>query len=300
VDSHPEDDDWGNYIADRAAGNHLEDLNTHNLQYSILEISAAELLRDLPPTGMWYWGDSRGHPLPLKPPLQLRHEATLSQYITDRDTYREKLPIPLPRYWYDNSLRFSAKIYEMDKCYASSLASRIRIVMNKGWHGGNRLKSKKATPDDGICYLCGQDDSQAHWLHQCSNLSLSDARAAAMTEIQQYSIETIPSNMSAALLTVLRTTDEPERIWTANWSTPQIQHLEALLLGSQSLPTSQAGWSMVNDTLIQLSRILSRTALHMWSCKVILETSHRLNYRRRLFFFLNKPKLKVTKNRQAM
>jgi hypothetical protein len=61
VDSHPEDtkifeeftdDEWGNYIADRAAGNHLDDLNTHNLQYSILEISAAELLNDLPPTGM--------------------------------------------------------------------------------------------------------------------------------------------------------------------------------------------------------------------------------------------------------
>jgi hypothetical protein len=113
VDSHPEDDksfddftddDWGNYIADRAAGNHLEDLNTHNLQCHILEISAAELLNDLPPTGMWYWGDTRGHPLPLKSPLQLRHEAMLSQYITDRDIYREKLPIPLPRYWYDNSL----------------------------------------------------------------------------------------------------------------------------------------------------------------------------------------------------
>ena len=71
MDSHPEDDksfeeftedDWGNYIADRAVGNHLEDLSTHNFQYSILEISAAELLRDLPPTGIWYWGDTRGHP----------------------------------------------------------------------------------------------------------------------------------------------------------------------------------------------------------------------------------------------
>ena len=203
-----------------------------------------------------------------------------TQYIKDRNLYREKLPIPLPRYWYDNSLRFSVKVYEMDKCHASSLASRIRIVMNKGWHGGDWLKSKKATPDDGTCYLCGQDDSQAHWLHRCTNLSLSDARAAAMTEIQQFSTDTIPSNISKALLTVLHTTDQPERIWTANWSTPQFQHLEALLLGSRALPTSQSGWSMVSDTLVQLSRILSRTALHMWTCKVLLETPHQLHYRR--------------------
>ena len=39
---------------------------------------------------------------------------------------------PLPRYWYNNSLRYSAKVYEMQKCSASSLASCIRIVMNKG------------------------------------------------------------------------------------------------------------------------------------------------------------------------
>ena len=103
-----------------------------------------------------------------------------------------------------------------------------------------------------------------------------------MIEIQQFSTDTIPSHISKALLTVLRTTDQPERIWTANWSTPQIQHLEALLLGSHALPTSQAGWTMVNDTLVQLSRILSRTALHMWTCKVLLETSHRLHHRRRL------------------
>jgi hypothetical protein len=32
-------------------------------------------------------------------------------------------------------------------------------VMNKGWHGGNRIKSKKAAPEDARCFLCGLDDS---------------------------------------------------------------------------------------------------------------------------------------------
>ena len=49
----------------------------------------------------------------------------------------------------------AAKVYEMQQCSASSLSTRIRIVMNKGWHGGNRIKSKKATEEAGFCYLCG-------------------------------------------------------------------------------------------------------------------------------------------------
>ena len=104
----------------------------------------------------------------------------------------------------------------MEKCSASSLALRMRIVMNKGWHGGHRLKSKKATPDDGTCYLCSLEDSQAHWLHSCTNISLSDSKAEAMLEIQNFSTDTIPKAISSALLIVLHTTDEPERIWIAN------------------------------------------------------------------------------------
>jgi hypothetical protein len=97
-------------------------------------------------------------------------------------------------------------------------------------------------------------DSQAHRLHSCTNISLSDSRAEAMMEIQNFSPDTIPKAISSALLIVLHTTDEPERIWTANWSTNQIQHLEAHLLVSQALPSSQSGWSTANDTLLQLSQ----------------------------------------------
>ena len=90
---------------------------------------------------------------------------------------------PLPRYWYDNSLRYSEKVYEMQKYSSSSLASRIRIVMNKGWHGGNCIKSKKAAPEDARCFLCGLDDSQAHWLHNCTDFSLHEARTLALRDI---------------------------------------------------------------------------------------------------------------------
>ena len=165
--------------------------------------------------------------------------------------------------------------------------------MNKGWHGGNRIKSKKATEEAGFCYLCGSEDSQAHWLHHCTDISLSEARKAAKLEIQNYSRELIPSAISSALLSVLNSTDEPERIWTANWSSSQIQHLEGILQTHQAIPSTPAGWHTLQDTLLQLSRILSRTALHMWTCKAILETPHRQKYRQSL---INQKPTKISLN----
>ena len=162
---------------------------------------------------MWYWGDSSGSPVALQPLITHLHEQLHIQYLADRDKYRATLPTPLPRYWYDNTLRYAAKVYEMQQCSASSLSTRIRIVMNKGWHGGNRIKSKKATEEAGFCYLCGSEDSQAHWLQHCTDISLSEARKAAKLEIQNYSRELIPSAISSALLSVFNSTDELESVW---------------------------------------------------------------------------------------
>ena len=64
-------------------------------------------MKDLPPTGMWYWGDSSGSPVALHPLITLLHEHLHIQYLADRDKHRATLPTPLPRYWYDNTLRYA-------------------------------------------------------------------------------------------------------------------------------------------------------------------------------------------------
>jgi len=68
------------------------------------------------------------------------------------------------------------------------------------------------------------------------------------------------------------TTNEPERIWTANWSSSQIHHLTALQETAQTLPTDPCGLAALASELLQLSRILSRTALQLWMVKTSIES----------------------------
>ena len=136
--------------------------------------------------------------------------------------------------------------------------------MSKGWHGGIRIKNKKATPEDQLCLLCKQDDSQAHWLHHCPHPPSAMLRTGAFTDITEHIAASANPKYGTAFRTVLMTTAEPERIWTGNWSFPQIHHLGALLASAQVLPTSPCGLSALASEVLQLSRILSRTALQLW------------------------------------
>ena len=165
--------EWGNFIADKVAGDNFADLEDLGLSLVSTDIFARNVLPDIPCTNSWYWGDAAGTPLPLVPLSSQQHDVRHQLYITDRDNYRAHLPQPLPAYWYDNSLRFVAKVYELKHASSRGLSTKVRLIMSKGWHGGNRIKSKKASAEDQVCLLCGQDDSQAHWLHHCPHPPLS-------------------------------------------------------------------------------------------------------------------------------
>ena len=130
--------------ADKIASGEYSSLAELHLNVIPLEINAVDILRDIPVTGSWYWGNETGAPLPLSPLLSQIHYTRFQQYILDRDDYRKKLPRPRTAFWHDHSLFFAAKVFELDKSSLKSLSMKIRILMDKGWHGGNRMKSKTA------------------------------------------------------------------------------------------------------------------------------------------------------------
>ena len=148
--------------------------------------------------------------------------------------------------------------------------------MDKGWHGGNRIKVKDANPSEERCRLCSGDDSQAHWLHSCSHPAILYPRSQAFLELETLGATRSAKLITSAFITVLKTTPAPERIWTGNWSRCQIDHFESLLLISSCLPSTSAGWLDLKSTVYAASRILARTAMHLWTTKVILETPARL------------------------
>ena len=122
-----------------------------------------------------------------------------------------------------------------------------------------------------LCLLCKQDDSQAHWLHHCQHPPSAMLRAGAFSDITEHIDASANPKYGTAFRTVLMTTTEPERIWTGNWSFSQIHHLGALLATAQVLPTSPCGLSALASEVLQLSRILSRTALQLWIVKTSIE-----------------------------
>jgi len=102
--------EWGNFIADKVAGNNFEELEELGLTLISTDIFARNVLPDIPCFNSWYWGDAAGTPLPLVPLSSQLNDVRHQLYITDRDNYRANLPQPLPAYWHDNSLRFAAKV----------------------------------------------------------------------------------------------------------------------------------------------------------------------------------------------
>jgi len=257
--------EWGNFIADKVAGDNFADLEDLSLSLVSTDIFARNVLPDIPCTNSWYWGDAAGTPLPLVPLSSQQNDVRHQLCITNRDNYRAHLPQPLPAYWYDNSLRFAAKVYELKHASPRGLSTKVRLIMS------GRIKSKKASAEDQVCLLCGQDDSQAHWHHHCPHPPSAMLRSEAFKEIHEHIGASANPRYGTAFRTVLTTTPDPVRIWTSNWSLLQIQHLGALLETAQVLPQPACGLSALASEVLLLSRILSRTALQLWIVKTSIE-----------------------------
>jgi len=61
-------------------------------------------------------------------------------------------------------------VWHPNKLSLSKRASTHRIFYDKGWHGGSRAKPPSPDGDDDTweaCDLCGEPDSQDHWIRSC-------------------------------------------------------------------------------------------------------------------------------------
>ena len=74
-------------------------------------------------------------------------------------------------------------------------------------------------------------------------------------ELQEHIAASSNPRYGAAYRTVLMTTAEPERIWTGDWSLPQIRQFEALLETAQVLPTSSCGLTALSSYTPELLAI---------------------------------------------
>ena len=94
---------------------------------------------------MWMWVDVNGTPIATSV-LDTIRERRLEKYLADRDGYRAargKPPI-----WVGTKPAFASLQYKLDKSHRGDMGRRVKIIWDKGWHGGNIGKSDKVELED--------------------------------------------------------------------------------------------------------------------------------------------------------
>ena len=195
-----------------------------------ISIPALEMYRALRMAGQWYIGDIAGSPLLPKGLAATVARSLASSYYRERDEYRVQGG-RIATWEHDTSMEHSAEVFSMRSASAAVAGTKSRVMYDKGYHGGNRAKNDGLTPEEkekaGQCLLCGQPDSQDHWLHHCANKCMVRIRDDILADLNRTitsyrDINPLHRQLGFAFKHVLMQTKQPSRIWTANWSMEQI------------------------------------------------------------------------------
>ena len=230
----------------------------------------------LPYSGQWYIGNQLG--IPVNPNGVTAHlqQSLWITYLSERDNYRRARGAT-PKWVDDSSMRHAASVYDLKIASESSAATKVRIIYDKGFHGGNRAKDDKLSLIDRLqaqaCTLCRSPDSQDHWLHSCSHPTLATLRTTIITDLNKKLTEyrdlgPLHRQIGAAYRNLLLTTAEPARIWTSNWSTAQINQFCSSVSSSllQDMKMTE-----LEQIIRPLEIILATGASGLWRCKQVHE-----------------------------
>ena len=87
-----------------------------------LTFKASDIYPKLIPIDAWYWGDHLGKPLGVKPIKHYLHQHDISNYVEERDKYRQDYhdkhnsgEPPKDIYWQDNTLEYTANLHNPNK-----------------------------------------------------------------------------------------------------------------------------------------------------------------------------------------
>ena len=271
-------DDWGNYIADRVACHAIDDLSHEGLNVVMLRITATDLYNSLGSTGQWFVGNTDGSPVGPRGVRDRIDKERMTLYHKERDDYRADRGDS--RIWeHETTMKHSSIVFKLKQAPAGQASTITRTIYDKGYHGGNRAKDVSLTPSARAstlkCKLCGMPDSANHWLHEWVFAAVKQIRELVLTNLQQIATayrtrSTTHKELSFSFLQLLKQTEHPHRIWTANWSMRQLHAFR------QGVNESLVRCLTMNDLkkiMLPLERVLAKGALSLWHCKQVNEST---------------------------
>ena len=154
----------------------------------------------------------------------------LEKYLKDRDGYRAQRGAPA--IWENTKVAFATRQYELKDSARGERARRVRVIWDKGWHGGNRAKGD-CEEEDTKCVLCGEVDGQRHWMVECEYdacTRISSMIKNMMNEIaEELTCREKPYLLAKTIVESAWSKDEACRICTDLWSLRLMEELEETL-----------------------------------------------------------------------
>jgi hypothetical protein len=264
-------DDWGNFMADRAAAKDWEAFRHADIQVLHRTVPAGQALEDLLLPGQWYLSNKAGNPISLEGLREAIQKCRFHEYIAQRDSYRKERRAPAK--WQYNTMQFAADTAGMEKLTVAQRAVVVRRIWDKGWHGGNRCKDPRYIPGTEVhtmaqaCDFCGEPDSADHWMHHCQHGPTDAVRQQVLTDIgAQVALQhgTICGPIALAFQNLLHSSNEPARMWTGNYNTEQCTTLQQ----ASKLILSVDETAAIKLMFKQFTTILNSGAAIMWFTKI--------------------------------
>jgi hypothetical protein len=269
-------DDWGIFIADYAAAGRWKELQDLHIQITIQNISAQEAYSSTVTAGQWYWGNQDGLPVEVLSLKDVVAKHRMPKYLDDRDDNR--MGDGRPAYWRGIPLEHIALAFDIAKGTIGSIMRLIRIIFDKGWHGGNRRKGfPNGLEQDlaGRCEICLRQDSQYHWLSECCYPEATAIRekvigllgAAVSNHFRDN--ERNLGRVGEFIMTGLLRADA-KRFWLGHWSETMVASLDEYLSIWDFKPVDGAD---IRGALDEYAEILANGASLLWDSK-LRESNH--------------------------
>ena len=171
--------------------------------------------------------------------IEYVHALRWHRYLEHRDNKREG-----EAKWFDNTLRFSAEVYNGGLQVIGRYAHTARVIYDKHWDGRNRTKSpslsEEAHAELEACHLCGGVDSQAHAFRWCSHSNISAIRQEVRKSLDEYvsNLRLKPLDrdtretrkqqviLAEGVIQELYSCRDASRGWTGNWDNEMIRRVE--------------------------------------------------------------------------
>ena len=164
---------------------------------------------------------------------------------------------------------FAALQYDLKRVNRGDRARRVRVIWDKGWHGGNAAKGH-CDAEEKLCCLCGANDSERHWILGCPHEDCVLIRHEAfgrvtelIEQIDRYDDDAI--RMAAVIQDWAWNREDGHKIWTGLWSAELIERLEAELKFGVMEKTRV---EKLQAVALSIGRVLADATLELWETKI--------------------------------